>query len=96
MYRPPQLAASFISNQACDVRNWHLADNPTAPALVRYWFFLAHMRSIEYRSYKLCPLGPFESTVDGLFRCAELQSRCRTNRHPTRAGECPLFGVHHE
>jgi hypothetical protein len=46
MYRPPQLAASFISNQACDVRNWHLADNPTAPALVRYWFFLAHMRSI--------------------------------------------------
>jgi hypothetical protein len=31
------LAASFISNQACDVAYWHLVDKPTAPAFVRYW-----------------------------------------------------------
>jgi hypothetical protein len=31
------LAASFISNQARDVCFWHLADNPTAAAFVRYW-----------------------------------------------------------
>ena len=24
--RPPRLAASFISNEMCDVRYWHLAD----------------------------------------------------------------------
>jgi hypothetical protein len=24
--RPPRLAASFISNETCDVRFWHLAD----------------------------------------------------------------------
>ena len=33
--RPPQLAASFISNRACNVGYWHLADNPVAPAFVR-------------------------------------------------------------
>jgi hypothetical protein len=31
------LAASFISKHTCDVAYWHLADNPTAPAFVRYW-----------------------------------------------------------
>jgi hypothetical protein len=36
-WRPPQLAASFISNQACDVAYWHFADKPTAPAFVRNW-----------------------------------------------------------
>jgi predicted DNA-binding ribbon-helix-helix protein len=35
--RPPQLAASFILNQACDVAYWHLADIPAAPAFVRFW-----------------------------------------------------------
>jgi hypothetical protein len=35
--RPPQLAASFISNRACNVCYWHLADNPTASVFVRYW-----------------------------------------------------------
>jgi hypothetical protein len=31
------LAPSFISNQACDVAYWHIADNPAATAFVRYW-----------------------------------------------------------
>jgi len=31
------LAPSFISNQACDVAYWHLADNSAAPEFVRYW-----------------------------------------------------------
>ena len=35
--RPPQLAASFISNQACDVADWHSADIPAEPAFVRFW-----------------------------------------------------------
>ena len=34
--RPPQLAASFISNEARNVAYWHLADNPVAPAFVRF------------------------------------------------------------
>src|ERR1035437_4537840 len=33
----PQLVASFSSNQACNVGYWHIADNPAAPAFVRYW-----------------------------------------------------------
>jgi len=35
--KPPQLVASFIPSQACNVCYWHLADNTTAPAFVRYW-----------------------------------------------------------
>jgi hypothetical protein len=35
--KPPQLAASFISNEARYVAYWHLADNPAAPAFVRFW-----------------------------------------------------------
>ena len=31
------MAASFISNHRYDVGYWHLADNPTARAFVRFW-----------------------------------------------------------
>ena len=34
--RPPQLAASFISKQACDVAYWHKADIPSCTAHVRF------------------------------------------------------------
>ena len=34
---PPSLVA-----RASDVRYWHLADNPTAPAFVRYWSNSGH------------------------------------------------------
>src|SRR5664279_464874 len=33
--RPPQLAASFISNQACDVACWHETDLPGRSCYVR-------------------------------------------------------------
>jgi hypothetical protein len=34
---PPQLAASFILNRACNVCLWHFADKPMAPGFVAYW-----------------------------------------------------------
>src|SRR5664279_6370650 len=33
---PPQLAASFIPDQSCDVRYWHLTDKPVLPVFVRF------------------------------------------------------------
>ena len=36
LFWPPQLAASFISNQMCDVAYWHVTDKPAAPGLVRF------------------------------------------------------------
>jgi hypothetical protein len=35
-YRPPQLAASFISNQTHDVACWHETDLPPCPQFGRY------------------------------------------------------------
>ena len=35
--RPPQLAASFISGWACDVRSWHKADMDECAANVSDW-----------------------------------------------------------
>src|SRR5450756_1777241 len=35
--RPPQLVASFIPSQACNVGFWHLTDKPPAPEFVAYW-----------------------------------------------------------
>jgi len=37
-----QLAALFISNQACDVAYWHLADNPAVATGVRFWTIAAY------------------------------------------------------
>ena len=31
------MTASFVSNHRHDVGYWHKADNPAAPAFVRYW-----------------------------------------------------------
>jgi len=51
--RPPQLAASFISNQVCDVGYWHLTDNPVALAFVRFWTTADNGGS---RPAMVCPL----------------------------------------
>ena len=37
LFWPPRLAASFVSNQACDVRYWHLADMSLCTGHVRFW-----------------------------------------------------------
>jgi hypothetical protein len=47
--KPPQLAASFILNQACDVAYWHKADIPERPANVRFWGQSGHWLTVAHR-----------------------------------------------
>ena len=37
LFWPPQLAASSISDRACDVRFWHLTDISAVLTFIRYW-----------------------------------------------------------
>jgi hypothetical protein len=57
----PQLAASFISGQACDVAYWHRTDMPTLLSNVRY-------RGHSRRHSLAASISPFdpEATSNGL------------------------------
>jgi hypothetical protein len=46
MIGPPQLRLFRQFNSSRDVRYWHLADNPTAPAFVRYWSNSGHWSAL--------------------------------------------------
>src|SRR5450756_1553717 len=55
--RPPQLVASFIPSQACNVGFWHVADKRTQPSNGRYWVESRCGAVAVGRTYLLPPLS---------------------------------------
>ena len=63
-----------------DVRYWHLADNPVAPAFVRYW---TKADKTRFWPKMACPLMP---SRPGVFHPEPLTDPDLTlSRHPARA-----------